>query len=237
MDKKRGRKACFLAAAIALLVVAAVVPVGAGDSNRNYRKQDLNRLITGDYHSMLSYSCSYTGPGGSFDPVTLERGSIGNYSTATIQAVSSFDGRGGYTALGEVLTVESSTSPFPVGQFKLECKDGKYEVDEHLNVNIKCNTIITPTAGYLYDNPPTPPPGFPPFFFVAFGGESNGQALGTMGNIIILRHNTDTKVDKLYAWGVEDPAFKISERICASSGMSMKIVGKGRFINTKETSK
>ncbi|MCU0578721.1 MAG: hypothetical protein MUF69_04155 [Desulfobacterota bacterium] len=233
MDKKRGRKACFLAAAIAMLVVAAAVPAGAGDANVNCNKQGLNRLITGDYHSMLSLSCTYTDQVGTFNPETLERSSIGNYSTATIQAVSSFDGRGGYTSLGEVLTVESGTSSFPVGQYKIECKDGKYEVDEQLNVNIKCDTIITPTAGYLHDHPPVPP-GYPPFFFVVYGGESNGPALGTMGNIIILRHNTQPNVEELYAYGAfGNPLAKLGERICASSGMSMKIIGKGNNLRER----
>ena len=58
MDKKRGIKSCFLAAAIALLAVAAAVPAGAGNSNVNCHKQDLNRLLTGDYYGSASFVCA-----------------------------------------------------------------------------------------------------------------------------------------------------------------------------------
>ena len=62
MDKKKEEKLVISAAVIALLVVAAAVPVGAGDANVNCHKQDLNRLLTGDYWGNSSFVCA--GPTG-----------------------------------------------------------------------------------------------------------------------------------------------------------------------------
>ncbi len=56
MNKKNGTTVGFIAAAIALLVVAMAVPAGAGD---------LNRLLTGDYAFNSSEVCA--GADGGFD--------------------------------------------------------------------------------------------------------------------------------------------------------------------------
>ena len=68
MNQKRGIKVGFIAAAIALLIVAVAVPAGAGDL---CKKHDLNRLLKGDYSGSGSYTCAWSTWG--FDQKDLSR--------------------------------------------------------------------------------------------------------------------------------------------------------------------
>jgi hypothetical protein len=226
MNQKKGIKVGFIAAAIALLVVAVAVPVGAGDL---HKKHDLNRMLTGDYAGTGFYSCASTafGQAGSFNPDTLKRTGPGYTLSGSTQGVYTFDGHGGFIFIGEVLSVASdSTNPDPVGQFEMKCEDGSYTVDDDLNVTTWCVSKLYPKAGGLYnmfhDN-------FPGFYFTVTGAALNGQMIGTMGNIIIQRYDTEKNVEKLALFLSDGTPFPIpippTERICAASGTMMKITG------------
>jgi hypothetical protein len=245
MDKKSGRKACCLAAAIALLVVAAAVPAGAGDSNLNCNKQDLNRLLTGDYFQNNSFACAAAY--GFFDK-DLNRNTdppgliSGTYSGST-QGVTSYDGHGGFTYRGQVLTIAhdpgGSTAPLksPISQYDMECW-GTYEVNHDLSTEAKYDCRIDPSAG-----PFTLSPYPPEFYMVIKDIRATAQLLGTAGNILALRSDTEPNVETINAYNFYLPTnagpvlnpgpFKLAERICTSSGTGMKIVGKGNNLRER----
>lgn len=243
MDKKKGRKAGYLAAVIALLAVAAAVPVGAGNANVNCHKQDLNRLLTGDYWGNSSFVCA--GAYGGFDKdlnrITDPAGLIsGNYSGST-QGITSYDGHGGFTFRGQVLTVTSdtvgSTAPLksPISQADMECW-GTYQVNPDLSTEGEYECKIDPTAGSF-----TLPPFPSDFYMVIKGLRVKGQLLGTIGNILSLRSDTESNVETVDAYNLPTPdpsvilpgPTKIMERICTQSGTAMKIVGKGNNLRER----
>ena len=108
MNKKNGTKVGFIAAAIALLVVAMAVLAGAGD---------LNRLLTGDYAYNDNEVCADAN--GGFDEDLNRKpdppGSISDTESDSNQGVTSFDGHGGFTYRGKNLNVDhdpgGSTAP------------------------------------------------------------------------------------------------------------------------------
>ena len=190
MNRKRGTKVCFVAAAIALLVVAVAVPAGAWNLNRN---------LYGDYAMNGSYACAYSTFG--FDPLTLQRKDSPDPNglkqffpsitqVGSGQGVYSFDGHGGLTFKGEVLTVEqdrggsSAPTPSPVSQWAVECT-GTYEVDHDLSVTGGGDSKLTPKAGPLASTP---------IYLETLGLEWKGQLLGTMGSILMLRTDTEPNI-------------------------------------------
>ena len=108
MDKKRGRKACFLAAAIALLVVAVAVPAGAGGLDKNNSKHDLNRLLIGDYYDVSSLTCAYATMG--YNENLERKADVPGYPPSVTQSgsmasVTSYNGHGGWTSKGKFLMI------------------------------------------------------------------------------------------------------------------------------------
>jgi hypothetical protein len=204
---------------------AVAVPVGAGD---------LNRLLTGDYVGYQAFTCALSS--GGFNPEDLSRkpnpstSKIEGYNqSGSSQGVTSFDGLGRYTYKGEVLSVTyepaGSTAPakYPVNQFDMDCT-GNYEVDENLQVRTwggECT--LTPMAGFyaLIDG----------FRFEISNTESKGRLIGTMGNILSVRIDSQPNIEivKIYNPALKDPV--TAERICTSSGSGMKIVGKGKNVD------
>jgi hypothetical protein len=228
MNKKNGTKVGFIAAAIALLVVFVAVPVGAGD---------LNRLLTGDYASNSSFVCA--GAYGFFDN-DLNRnpdpqGFISTTNSGSTQGVTSFDGHGGFTFRGKVLSVThdpaGSTVPLksPVSQFDMECS-GTTQVNQDLSTESEYDCRIDPLAG------PFPFPPYPPEFYMEIKGlRAKGQLLGTMDNILLLKTDTEPNVEEVYFYNfyLPGPVFipgpiKVLERICTSSGTSMRITGQSK---------
>jgi hypothetical protein len=227
MNKKNGIKVGFIAAVIALLVVAVAVPAGAGDLKKNF---DLNRLLSGDYAGNNSFTCAWSIFG--FNPEDLGRipytGVLSGFNmTGSAQGVTHYDGHGRYTYKGEVLSVANetagSTAPakYPVAQYKMDC-EGNYEVDKYLRIRSwdgECTFIAT--AG--------PDKDVEDFRIVISNMEGKGQLMGTMGNILGLRTDTKPNVEKVEIYNSPDfpsppyPNPLPVERICTSSGMSMKL--------------
>ncbi len=207
----------------------------------------MNRLLAGDYWGNSSFVCA--GAYGGFDQ-DLNRnpdppGLIsGTYSGST-QGVTSYDGHGGFTFRGQVLTVAhdpgGSTAPLksPVSQYDMECW-GTYQVNPDLSTEGEYECRIDPTAGPFTVNPPYPPE----FYMVIKGLRVKGQLLGTMGNILALRSDTGSNVETVDAYnfylpppappGVIPGPFKVLERICTQSGTAMKIVGKGKGFDLRK---
>jgi hypothetical protein len=248
MSKIKRIKYYFIAAAIALLAVAAAVPAGAGDSNVNCHKQDLNRLLTGDYFQNNSFVCAsaYGGFDTDLNRKTDPAGLIsGNFSGST-QGITSYDGHGGFTFRGQVLTIAhdpgGSTAPLksPISQYDMECW-GTYQVNQDLSTEGEYDCRIDPTAGPFLVNPPYPPE----FYMVIEGLRQKGQLLGTAGNILALRSDTAPNVETVIGYNFYLPTpngpvlvlgpIQLAERICTNSGTGMKIVGKG--INLRERGK
>jgi len=233
MKKIKGMKYYYIAAAIAFLVVAMAVPAGAGD---------LNRLLKGDYAYNDFQVCA--GAVSGFD-AALNRnpdlpGFISNTESSSNQGVTSFDGYGGFTYRGKNLSVThdpgGSTAPLksPVSQYDVECS-GTAQVNRDLSMESEYDCKIYPLAGPLYNTPL-----FPPGFYMETKGlRQEGQLLGTMDNILILRTDTEPNVETLnfynfiYVPTSGEPVFipgpvKVGEQICTGSGTWMKIVGKGK---------
>ncbi len=237
MNKIKGIKVCFITAAIALLAVFIAAPAGAWD---------LNRLLTGDYASNMSFVCASAY--GNFDQ-DLNRnpdppGLTSVMVSGSSQGVTSYDGHGGYTFRGQVLSLThdpvGSTAPLksPVSQYDMECR-GTYKVNHDLSTEGEGDCRIDPSAG-----PFTLPPYPPEFYMVINGVRSKGQLLGTMGNILALRSDTETNVETVDFYNFPYPGIgivpgpvKVLERICSSSGTNMKIVGPRWFFNPNERSK
>jgi hypothetical protein len=106
MNKKNGTKICFIAAAIALLVVAVAFPAGAGG---------LDRRLYGDYTYNISGTCVYAACGSDcqsdpgFQPGTLIRLHPGNSSSYNGWGVVRFDGPKKFTLIkGEVIGIRIS---------------------------------------------------------------------------------------------------------------------------------
>jgi len=226
MSRIKGMKYYFIAVAIALLVVAVAVPAGAWNLNRN---------LYGDYATNTSYVCAYSTFG--FDPVTLQRKDSPDpkydilstffpsiTQVGSGQGVYSFDGHGGLTFEGQVLTVEqdrggsSAPTPFPVSQWAMVCT-GTYEVDHDLSVTGTGDCKLTPKAG---------PSASKPTYLKISGLEWKGQLLGgTIGSILLLRTDSEPNIETVKIMDIPDfPGGTFTmERICAASGTVMKIVG------------
>jgi hypothetical protein len=232
MNKKNGTTVGFIAAAIALLVVAMAVPAGAGD---------LNRLLTGDYAFSSSENCAEAN--GYFD-AALNRnpdppGRISTTSTASVEGVTSFDGHGGLTFRGKILLVThdpgGSTAPLksPVSQYDVECS-GTAQVNRDLSMESDYDCKLYPLAGPLSNNPL-----YPPGFYMEMKDlRQQGQLLGTMDNSLILRTITEPKVRSVYFSNFYVPTpggpvfilgpYKVGEQICHGSGTWMKITGQSK---------
>ncbi|MBI5582472.1 MAG: hypothetical protein HY892_01480 [Deltaproteobacteria bacterium] len=216
MNTKRGMRFCF-AAAIVLLSFAVSVPVGANN---------LNRLLTGDYYGSSSYLCAASMP--TFDD-ELRREGTGITFGGSSQGVTSYDGRGNYTFRGEVMSVNQDSAPAasavgssPVAHFTLVC-NGTYMVDDDLSISGLGECRIDPLAG-PYNRPPYPPG----FYALIKNVRATGQLLGTAGNILRVGGQTEPNVETVIFFEPTGPTpFFSYERICTSSGTSMKIVGKG----------
>ncbi len=225
MNRKKEIKVCFVAAAVALLVAAVAAPAGAWNLDKN---------LYGDYAMNGSYACAYSTFG--FDPSTLQRKDSPNPSADVLkqlfpsitqvgsaQGVYSFNGHGGLTFKGEVLTVEQdrggslAPTPSPVSQWAVECT-GTYEVDHDLSVTGGGDCKLTPKAGPLASTP---------IYLETLGLEWKGQLLGTMGSILMLRTDTEPNIEIVKINNIPNfPGGTFTmERICTTSGTVMKIVG------------
>ena len=121
MNQKKGIKVGFIAAAIALLIVAVAVPAGAGDL---CKKHDLNRLLKGDYAgTVTSCSCALDTW---FQRRILSRktesldaplSSIGANANGTSQGVLSFDGKGNYTFEGKIFSCRKQSNRSNPGSY------------------------------------------------------------------------------------------------------------------------
>lgn len=245
MNQKRGIKVGFIAAAIALLIVAVAVPAGAGNPNVNCHKQDLNRLLTGDYYGSASFVCA--GSTWGFNETDLGRKPLvippninypmdGYNLGGSSQGVTSYDGHGGYTYKGEVLSIiyetagSAAPAKYPVSQYDMQCK-GNYEVDEHLKIRSWDGVCtLTAKAG--------PYASVPGFKLVISNLEGKGQLIGTMGNILMVRADTEPNLELVEihnnpGFPPEFPNPFTMERICTGSGTAMEIVGKGNNLRER----
>jgi hypothetical protein len=231
MNQKKGIKVGFIAAAIALLVVAVAVPAGAGDL---YKKHDLNRLLQGDYEANSSFVCAIARSG--FNEETLVRADGQPTYSGSTQGVFHYDGHGNYSFQGKALTVthdigthdsmgKATPNLSPVSQLDMNCS-GFYNVNADLSVEGEGECTIVPLKGpYLYSPYP------PGFYSVIKGIQMKGQLLGTIGHILSLRADTEPNVEKgqFYYSTPSGPApASTFERICTGSGMGMKLVGPAR---------
>ncbi len=108
MNKKNETKVCFIAAAIALLVVAVAVPAGAGGLDKNNSKHDLNRLLIGDYYDVSSLTCAYATMG--YNRNLERKDDVTGYPPSVTQSssmasVTSYNGHGGWTSKGKFLMI------------------------------------------------------------------------------------------------------------------------------------
>ena len=232
MNKKNRTKVGFIAAAIALLLVAMAVPAGAGD---------LNRLLTGDYAFNSSQVCAHALSG--FDAALNRKpdppGSISVTTSGSNQGVTSFDGHGGFTYRGKFLSVDhdpaGSTAPLksPVSQYDVECS-GTAQVNRNLSIESEYDCKAYPLADPYSNNPLYPPE----FYLEIKGLRQKGQMLGTMDNILILRTDTDPNVETNYFYNFYVPTpggpvlipgpYKVGEQVCTGSGTWMKITGQSK---------
>lgn len=224
MKRIKGMKYYSIAAAIVLLAVFVAVPVGAKG-----KRHDLNRLLTGDYAANSSFVCAEAigGFDEDFNRNPDPTGFISKTFSGSYQGVISYDGEGGLTFQGQVLAVYHdpgvSSAPLvsPVSQGDMKCW-GTYQVNQDLSTGSEMECEFYPLAG------PFAPPSYPANFYIGIKGLSvKGQLLGTMGNILVLRSDTEPNVEELYFYNFAPIPVKVAERICTSSGTAMKIVGKG----------
>jgi hypothetical protein len=215
-------------AAIVLLAVFIAAPAGAGD---------LNRLLTGDYALNSSYVCAAAY--GGFDQDLNRKpdppGFISGTMNGSLQGVASYDGKGGFTSRVKVIAVAldptGSPAPLksPVAQYDMECT-GTYQVNQDLSTENKYDCRLDPLAGPFSMSP------YPSEFYMELKGiQAKGQLLGTMGNILTLRADTEPNVETVYFYNfyIPGPVFvpgpvKVLERICTSSGTAMKITGQSK---------
>ena len=142
MKKIKGMKYYFIPAAIALLIVAVAVPVGATGKGNN------DRRLFGEYAVNWSQNCAsctqkfltaYSSPWVSNMPICP---ATPGWATLNVQGVYTFDGRGGFEFVGKYLAVLGAPMPVPnfpgltvpVVLSTLECLDGIYTVNDDLTV-------------------------------------------------------------------------------------------------------
>ena len=172
---------------------------------------------------------------GGFDP-DLNRlpdppGLISGTNSGSSQGVTSFDGNGGFTFRGKVLSVthDPAGSTAPVSQFDMVCS-GTTQVNQDLSTESEYDCKIYPLAG------PFPNPPYPPEFYMEIKGlRAKGQLLGTMDNILFQRTDTEPNVETGYFYNFYHPIYgfipgpvKVLERICTGSGTYMKITGQSK---------
>jgi hypothetical protein len=228
MNNKNGIKVGFIAAAIALLVVAVAVPAGAGGLDKNNSKHDLNRLLTGDYYDVSSITCAYATMG--YNENLERKADLPGYppsvtQSGSVASVSSYNGHGGWTSKGKSLMISNdpggSTPPLksPVKQVDVYCH-GDYWVNDDLSVggNLFECTAVSPGEPY--------PPGPSDPHMLITGLSWKSQLVGTAGNIVTLESNTEPTVQKV--WLINYPGLPspwlYGERVCTHAAIGMKRV-------------